>query len=181
MLGDERVVLAEIALVLRPAAPAARGFAPTPRTTRTLHSKKLGTPSASEPHLERVPKGTRFATGWYGERMKLAYCSLIGLVLSLSACAEDVCLSQCEEAQTRGCTTIVNCDRYCQALDDVAAASDCGAQREAIDDCADSVDACMIESSCSAQGDRFVACALPYCAASPTPPACITVQSGGGR
>lgn len=104
---------------------------------------------------------------------------VLGVALTTSGCGNDPCLSQCRAAQDRACTTIRDCAAYCNALDDVAAAAGCQSQRDDIERCAASVDACSIEASCGAQGERFVVCAAAYCARSPTPSACVVLSSGG--
>ena len=102
--------------------------------------------------------------------MKMLF--LIGLLVAAGCGSEADCVSICEEAQDRDCTSIDDCDRFCSRSTTVARNADCQSERNALESCAEDGDACTVDARCNDEENAFGACIAPYCLANPSATEC---------
>ena len=106
----------------------------------------------------------------------MRFVLVLGLLvgsLGLIGCDGDDCLSMCEEAQERDCTSIDNCDTFCSRTQTLAEKAGCEDERDALEDCAADGDACSVDARCDSQESAFASCSAPYCIANPSATECM--------
>jgi hypothetical protein len=94
-------------------------------------------------------------------RMLLLVCSLL-----LASCGDDEgdCVSKCEDAQARDCTSIRgDCGNFCSALFDVEEPSGCSDERVDYQDCLDEEGICS--NDCGVLESSLSNCVGTYCLA----------------
>jgi len=99
-------------------------------------------------------------------------------VMSLMACGDDdggggSCESICFAAQDLNCTSISDCNEFCDVAQALAAKASCGAEYDAYHSCAQNTPTCNIDAQCNSAENAFFSCTVPWCYANQTDPDCI--------
>jgi hypothetical protein len=110
-------------------------------------------------------------------RTLLTLTLLFGSV-GLYACGDDDegdCISRCEEAQSKSCTSIKNCKQTCEDGVRLGNAAGCSSQTDAYINCLNSGDVCTTDARCQAQSNAYGTCVVTYCLANPSNADCQTL------
>lgn len=93
--------------------------------------------------------------------LSLAFTLNLG-PLSCGGGTEGDCVSLCEEAQDRDCTSITgDCSEFCSALFSIEDRSGCGEERESYQECLDEEGVC--HDSCDGKENALSTCVGSYC------------------
>ncbi len=98
---------------------------------------------------------------------------LLSVLVGPSACGDDEgdCVSTCEDAQARDCTSIRgDCGDFCAALFSVEEPSSCGDERADYQACLDDQGICS--GSCGATESNLESCVGTYCLTRGSDPDC---------
>ena len=105
--------------------------------------------------------------------------AFLALPIAAQGCAGGDCVSACQEAQERDCTSITeDCGTFCDALFAIADKGGCNDQADAYDDCAGSADACSVDAECNSEKSAYSTCAAAYCFGNDSDADCDTVLNG---
>lgn len=83
----------------------------------------------------------------------------------IQACGGGTCLSRCNEAQSRSCTSIKDCNKFCSASANLASKANCQTQYDNAVSCGNKHDACAYDANCGGETNAFGACVGSYCLA----------------
>ncbi len=117
-------------------------------------------------------------------KSSILHVSLAAIGLLAAACGgadpEGDCRNFCERAKAAGCEDeSTDCAAECadaqatyDSLRDRAVAVGCAAQFDTAYACQAGAEACTTEPQCQAENQAVTNCAIAYCTANPTDPAC---------
>ena len=114
--------------------------------------------------------------------MKLIRFALLAAAFAVMVptpgCSSADCVSICQEAQDKNCTSIKgDCVKGCAALEEVAKLGNCGSQRDAYQSCAEKDEVCTIAARCGGEQTSFSTCVGVYCAANQNNADCVTAYA----
>lgn len=109
--------------------------------------------------------------------MDLRKLGVLSLVVGLGAFAQgcgDPCVSLCEDEVDAGCSTVSDCDSFCEDAAADADATGCRSQFDDFIDCAAGEDACsgVATGACSTEATAYATCFVDFCLDNPDNAAC---------